>query len=99
MPKIYTYFGFVFFFYSDDHAPVHVHVAHDGKETVFELVVRNKELAEIKTRDKGNPLSPKEERTARSFVEKYWRGILNKWVNFFVYGAVVRCSDIKTKLK
>jgi hypothetical protein len=25
MPKIYEYFGIVFFFYANDHEPVHVH--------------------------------------------------------------------------
>ncbi|MBO4525751.1 MAG: DUF4160 domain-containing protein [Bacteroidales bacterium] len=26
MPKIFEYFGFVFFFYSNEHEPIHVHV-------------------------------------------------------------------------
>ena len=26
MPKIYEYFGIVFFFYANDHEPIHVHV-------------------------------------------------------------------------
>ena len=37
MPKIYEYFGFVFYFYSNEHEPIHVHVTHDGCETIFEL--------------------------------------------------------------
>ena len=28
MPKIFEYFGFVFFFYSNEHEPIHVHVTH-----------------------------------------------------------------------
>ena len=30
MPKIFEYFGFVFFFYSNEHEPIHVHVTHKG---------------------------------------------------------------------
>lgn len=26
MPKIYEYFGFIFFFYSSEYEPIHVHV-------------------------------------------------------------------------
>ena len=53
---------------------------------------------EIKTRDKGNPLSSKDEKIAREFIEKYWKNIIEKWVNFFVLKKRVRCVDIKTKL-
>ncbi|MBC8005509.1 MAG: DUF4160 domain-containing protein [Verrucomicrobia bacterium] len=28
MPKIFEYLGFVFFFYSNDHKPLHVHVRY-----------------------------------------------------------------------
>ena len=28
MPKIFEYFGFIFFFYSNEHEPIHVHVTH-----------------------------------------------------------------------
>lgn len=61
MPDIFTYFGFIFSFYS-------------------------------------NPLSSKDDKTARLFIEKYWQNIIDKWVNFFVYKKRVRCTDIKTKL-
>ena len=30
MPKIFEYFGFIFFFYSNEHEPIHVHVMHNG---------------------------------------------------------------------
>ncbi len=37
MPSVFTIEGFRFFFYSNDHAPVHVHVQHGGGEAVFEI--------------------------------------------------------------
>ncbi len=30
MPKIYEYLGFIFFFYSNEHEPIHVHVIKNG---------------------------------------------------------------------
>lgn len=98
MPDIYTYFGFIFSFYSNEHEPIHVHVEHQNKMTIFDIIVCDGELLEIRTRDKGNPLSSKDEKIAREFVEKYWQNIVDKWVNFFVYKKRVRCTDIKTKL-
>ena len=98
MPDIYKYFGFVFSFYTREHEPIHVHVKHDGKETIFELVIQNKKLVGLRKRDKGNPLSSKDEKTAREFITKYWEGIVDKWVNLFVLNGRIRCTEIKTKL-
>ncbi len=35
MPKIFEYFGFVFFFYSNEHEPIHVHVSR-GRTVVIQ---------------------------------------------------------------
>lgn len=32
MPKIYEYFGFIFFFFSNEHEPIHVHVTMSDKD-------------------------------------------------------------------
>lgn len=66
--------------------------------TIYDLIVCEGKLIEIRSRHKGNPLSSKDDKTARLFIEKYWQNIIDKWVNFFVYKKRVRCTDIKTKL-
>lgn len=35
MPKVFAQDGFVFFFYSNDHEPIHVHVRYGRGEAVF----------------------------------------------------------------
>lgn len=37
MPTIFTEDGFRFFFYSNDHEPIHVHVRKGGAEAVFHM--------------------------------------------------------------
>ena len=37
MPVIFEKDGYKFFFYSNEHEPVHVHVRHGGGEAVFEV--------------------------------------------------------------
>ena len=98
MPDIYRYFGFIFSFFTREHEPIHVHVRHSWKETIFDLIIKDKELVEFRKRDNGNPLSSKDEAVAIAFIRKYWKGIVDKWVNLFVYNARVRCTEIKTKL-
>jgi len=40
MPKIFEKYGYKFFFYSNEHRPVHVHVRHGGGEAVFDVEQR-----------------------------------------------------------
>jgi Domain of unknown function (DUF4160) len=53
MPNVFRKDGFQFFFYSNDHPPIHVHVRHGGGEAVF-LIGKTVELREsqrIKVKD------------------------------------------------
>ena len=100
MPKIFEYFGFVFYFYSNEHEPIHVHVIHGDCETIFELILSNGELVDVRKRLKqGKPaLTSKDVKIAEMFIEKYSKNIIDKWVKFFVYKKPVRSTQIKTKI-
>lgn len=37
MPKIFEKEGYRFFFYRNEHSPIHVHVRHGGGEAVFTI--------------------------------------------------------------
>ena len=100
MPKIFEYFGFIFLFYSNEHEPIHVHVMKDGHEAIFEIILENGELVENhrRTSSKIPPLSEKDAATAEAFVKKYYRNIVDKWVNFFIYKKRIRSTKITKKL-
>jgi hypothetical protein len=100
MPKIFEYFGFIFFFYSNEHEPIHVHVTHQGCQSIFELIMQNGELAEIRVREKAgeDPLPSKDQKIAEAFIKKYSKNIIAKWVKFFVMRQAVKSTTIKTKL-
>ena len=48
MPRIFEKDGYVFFFYSNDHRPIHVHVRYGGGEAIFN-VEDNVELRKVGT--------------------------------------------------
>ena len=100
MPKIFEYFGFIFLFYSNEHEPIHVHVMKEGHEAIFEIMLENGELAEVRRRtyNKIPPLSEKDAATAEAFVKKYYKNIVDKWVNFFIYKKRIRSTKITKKL-
>lgn len=98
MPKIFEYFGFIFYFYSNE--PIHVHVLHGGRESIFELVIMNGDLIDINIKEKkgSDSLTEKEKRTAEAFIRKYHKNIIDKWVKFFVMRQAIRCTNIKNKI-
>lgn len=100
MPKIFEYFGLIFYFYSNEHEPIHVHVIHGDRESIFDLIMMDGTLVKIHIREKGSAksLSEKDKRTAEEFIRKYHKNIIEKWVKFFVLKQSVRSTNIKTKL-
>lgn len=99
MPKIFEYFGFIFFFYSNEHEPIHVHVIKGDRESVFELIINNGKLVGINVRNGHLPsLSEKDISEAKLFISKYYKNIVNKWVNFFLYKKRVINTKITKKI-
>ena len=100
MPKIFEYFGLIFYFYSNEHEPIHVHVTLGECETIFELILINGELAEIRRRAKRGVdlLSEKDAMTAEAFIIKYEKNIIEKWISFFVLRKQIKCTTIKKKI-
>lgn len=54
MPELFRYAGFVFFFYSREHEPIHVHVEGNGGKVVFDIVdgdLIQRDIYNIKSND------------------------------------------------
>lgn len=99
LPKIFEYFGFVFFFYSNEHEPIHVHVLKGEADAVFDIVLEDGKLSDVVFRKgKRQPMSDKDQKTAEAFVRKYYRNIVEKWVKFFVLRKAVRSTRITKKI-
>jgi len=72
MPKIFEKHGYKFFFYSNEHGPIHVHVRHGGGEAVFE-VERGVELRE------SQGLKVRELAKAEELADAHRELIIQKW--------------------
>lgn len=72
MPKVIEKNGYRFFFYSNEHRPIHVHVRHGDGEAVFN-VEESVELRESQNM-KLNELSK-----AQELAEEFRDLILEKW--------------------
>ena len=72
MPKIFEKDGFKFFFYSNEHRPIHVHVRYGGGEAVFyvEGAVELRESQGLKVRELSR---------AEQLVKEHQQLIIEKW--------------------
>ena len=76
MPTVFEQDGFRFFFYSNDHTPIHVHVRCAGGEAVF-IVGGSVELRE------SSGLKVRDLKRAQELAEEHRALILAKWHEFF----------------
>ncbi|MBK9935085.1 MAG: DUF4160 domain-containing protein [Cytophagaceae bacterium] len=74
MPTIFIVFGLKFFFYSNEHLPMHVHIRNAEGEAKFEIkpvrMVNNKGL------------KPKDLKLAESIIEENQELLIRKWKEF-----------------
>lgn len=76
MPTLFIIFGIRFFFYSDDHEPIHVHIAYGGKLAKIQV------LPEISVvYDHG--VGPQIIKKALKTVENYKDEIISEWHSYF----------------
>ena len=75
MPNIITVNGYRFFFYSNDHLPIHIHIEKDGKTAKFNL--EPIELVKVKR------FNASELRKARILVEENTQLFKQKWNEYF----------------
>jgi hypothetical protein len=76
MPTVFTKDGYRFFFYSNDHTPIHVHVQKGGGEAVFivEGEVFLRESVGLKTKQLSK---------AEDLAESHKELIIQKWHEYF----------------
>lgn len=100
MPRLIEYFGLIFYFYSNEHLPVHVHVSHAEYETIFELFFQEGKLVDVQTRkaDGIEMLPAKDQKDALKVVETYANEIAQKWLEFFVLKKKPTIRKITKKL-
>lgn len=72
MPTVFEKDGYRFFFYSNDHRPIHVHVRYGNGEAIFnvedEIALRESQGLKIKELSKAQQLA---EKNKQLIIEKW----------------------------
>jgi hypothetical protein len=71
MPTLFYFFGLRFFFYSNDHLPIHVHVSNGDGEAKYSI--EPLELVE------NRGLKPKDLKYAEAAIEENKEIIIQRW--------------------
>ena len=75
MPTVLFLFGLRFFFYSDEHLPMHVHVTNGDGKAKIEL-----ETAEVM---ENNGIKPADLKKAIDAVKLYKEDLIREWKAYF----------------
>jgi len=100
MPKIYEYFGLIFYFHSNDHEPVHVHVKYNEFESKIEFELEDAKIVNIKLKKiRGiNSIPDSKKSEAEIFVKTFGQQIIDKWIEFYVLKKKPKNEKITKKL-
>ncbi len=77
MPEIFREYGFIFFFYTNEHLPIHVHVRKGDGEAKF-IIEDNKVVLYS-----SNKMKVKELARVEKIVKKRKNEIINAWIDYF----------------
>ena len=93
--------GIVFFFYSNEHMPIHVHARVGEFESKAEFflvdgIVDSVRITNVRGRDplKGNDL-----KNFKAFLNVYAESVVSKWVDYFVYQKSVSFERVSKRIK
>jgi hypothetical protein len=100
MPTIFNYIGLIFKFFSDDHYPIHVHVIKGEYESIYDLVIVDNKLVELKKRKKRGKehLTKADAENAEKFIYENYQKIIDKWTDYFVRNIAVKPVTITKKI-
>ena len=76
MPTLFYYLGLKFYFYSNDHLPIHVHVGIENSEARYQV---HPEIKLVENRG----LKPRELRFAEIAIDENREVIISRWNEFF----------------
>lgn len=78
MPEVFRRMGFVFYFFSNEHLPIHIHVRKGNGEAKFEF----KDNGKIELSKSINMKLP-DLKIAQILVETYQDDIIDEWLKHF----------------
>lgn len=77
MPTLFILFGLRFFFYSNDHAPIHVHVSKENAEAKYRINDNDIFLVE------NRGLKAKDLKVAERAIRENREIIIDRWNEYF----------------
>lgn len=95
MGKIYEYRAYVFFFYSNDHKPIHVHVRLGERLVKVKFIEFNGAIALEMSRISKARFSRTQISEIEDFCRTYSSKIISKWNQQFEHGKKPKFEKIK----
>ena len=101
MPKLFEYRGLTIYFYSNEHEPIHVHGAFQGRESKAEILLENGEITEIRLCSVTGlkPLEPAKLAEFEVLVRYYAAEIVILWQDYFIRHLPIKARTITRRIR
>ena len=96
MPDLYRYFGLVFYFWSDEHNPIHLHVEYQGMGCIINLWKDGSITVKDMPGMKRMPDNMKN--TALRLVRRKQNDVRLKWANYHLYDKKFKTEFITRRI-
>jgi len=101
MPTLYKYLGLSFYFWSNEHLPVHIHIKKAEKAIIAIFVMDDGKLVDIKFRKQPGVelLSPADVAEAKKLLYAKQEIILNRWMDYYIKNKNFKTITITKRIK
>jgi hypothetical protein len=101
MPDIYVYFGLTFYFGSNEHLPIHVHIEKAGREIKVCFIIQNGKIVafEYKRVNGKRPLNAADMKLVEELLNAKKEVIRSRWIDYFINNKRFRTIKITKRIK
>ena len=101
MPKLYQYLGISFYFWANEHLPVHIHITKGDREMIAKFEMEKGKLVNIVFERKRNKkiLTPAELSAAKKLLEVKHQLIINRWMDYYIKNKDFKTVVITKRIK
>lgn len=96
MPKIYQYSGINFWFWSNEHDPIHIHARYGRKLIVIKLYVKDGKVSRVAYKGTFGESKDKE---LKNFISVMKENIRVAWIDYFINHKHISTITINKKIK
>ncbi|MCL2313011.1 MAG: DUF4160 domain-containing protein [Firmicutes bacterium] len=85
MPTLYDYLGIKFFFFGNEHKPIHIHAEYGGARVKVSFFLQEGNVYRTTYKAELGKFPPNKLKELKKIVSVYKTQLIQKWIDFFYF--------------